>query len=114
MTVGLVAVVAVLGAAAVTGAAAAGTGAQAQGAADVAAIAAAHDARDTRALGHLDSDAACDVARTVVSANGAAMTQCIVTPLGIVRVEVTHAVSGWMGTLRVTRTAVAGPSSARP
>jgi secretion/DNA translocation related TadE-like protein len=110
ITIAAVTVVAILGAAAVTGAAVAVTAAQAQGAADAAAIAAAHDARDARALGSLDNDAACDVARTVVSANGAAMAQCTVTPPGIVRVEVRHAVSGWLGTLRVARTAVAGPS----
>lgn len=101
--------IALLGAAAVTGGAVAGASAQAQSAADLAALAAAHQARDARALGRLHGADVCASAREVADANGVGLDGCSVAAQGVVHVTVTVTVSGWIGALRVSRHATAGP-----
>ncbi len=115
VTVGLVAVAAVLAVVvALAGALAIGE-TKAQGAADASALAAASDARDRRALGQAyrgspygGTDAApCRVAREVAEGWGAAVSSCGVEPGGVVTVEVKIAV----GVGEVSATARAGPNS---
>lgn len=113
IVIGAAIVLALLGAVAVTAAAGVGAAARAQGAADLAALAAASRARDDLALGRLDARGACDLAHAVARANGAAVVECSVTPSGIVRVDARVTLSESRGPLGVVRTAFAGPAGAR-
>lgn len=108
VTVGLVAVAAVLAVVVgVAGGLALGR-TKAQGAADASALAAASDARDRRALGgaYRGVDAAsCSVAREVASKWGATVASCVVGAGGVVTVSIDISVS--LGDVRAT--AKAGP-----
>jgi secretion/DNA translocation related TadE-like protein len=113
VTVGFAVALALVGAAAVTGTAVSSASARAQGTADLAALAAATNARDARALGRPHSDHACSLARDVAHANAGSVVTCTVGPHGVVHVEIAVAVTGGLAPLTVTRSADAGPSSAR-
>jgi secretion/DNA translocation related TadE-like protein len=80
--------------------------ARAQGAADLAALAAAHEARDLRALGRIDSgrDAVCSSAAEVARRNDAPMVGCVVEASGAVTITSEVSLSVWT----VTRAARAG------
>lgn len=114
-TVAVIAALAVLGlvgAAVVTGSAVADASARAQGAADLAALAAAERARDDRALGRIGYAAPCELASTVVAANGAALAECTVSARGVVHVRVSATLGSGPGAVTVMRAAVAGPAGA--
>ena len=95
-------------------AAAVDAGMRARAAADLAALHAAYEARDARALRHGTGDA-CDVANEVAQWHHARLAECAVTPGGVVhvRVEVTAAGGAGLDLITLSRRATAGPSGAR-
>ncbi len=112
VTVGMVAVAAILAATVALAGDAAAARVRAQGAADTSALAAAFDARDRRALGfaYMGANASsCRDANEVARRWGASLASCQVDPGGVVSVEVT--MPSRIGEVRAASRA--GPRSAR-
>lgn len=110
--IGALALVVLVGTAAVTGAALADAAARAQAGADLAAVAAAHVARDERALGRIGAALPCETAAAVAARHSAELIACHVTARGVVEVEVKASAGSLPGAPPVTRRAAAGPASA--
>lgn len=109
LTLAIVMVVVMLGAAIVAGAAASAVRVAAQHAADEAVLAGAHVARGERALGRDPAARACSAASVAAGDNGAHSRRCAVDG-AVVTVEV----SLRRGPAEVRATAVAGPGHAAP